>query len=120
MYPLRHKWIKRRYLRRNENQVTDLSSVINFVDNPQTIERYPDVYLNDDGFYRIDPDIFFKRYTYIIITDKNLSSSFKTLISHKQSRGISAKLFLLNDIYSNYSGASRTAARTTRPNTEFH
>ncbi|MCG8549601.1 MAG: C25 family cysteine peptidase [Desulfobacterales bacterium] len=88
-----------------ENQVTDISSVINFVDNPQTIELYPDVYLNDKGFYRIDPDIFFKRYTYIIITDKNLSASFTPLISHKQSRGISAKLFLLSDIYSNYSGA---------------
>lgn len=88
----------------NENQVTDLSSVINFVDNPQTIELYPDIYLDNNGFYRIDPDILFRRYTYIIITDKDLSASFKPLISHKQSRGISARLFVLSDIYSNYSG----------------
>ncbi|WP_320043000.1 C25 family cysteine peptidase [uncultured Desulfobacter sp.] len=88
----------------NENQITDLASVINFVDNPQTIELYPDIQLNENGFYQIDQGFFLKRYPYIIITNKALSASFKPLISHKQNRGISAKIFFLSDIYSHYSG----------------
>jgi len=88
----------------NDNQVTDLSSIINFVDNPKAIEWYPNIQLNDNGFHQIDPDLFIRRYTYIIITDQELSGAFKPLISHKQSRGISARIFDLNYIYSRYSG----------------
>lgn len=80
-----------------------ISEVMARVDNPATIETYPDVNLNDDMKIDIikELDVI---YQYVIITTSNLSASFQSLADHKSRRGLYSRVVTTSYIYSNFTG----------------
>jgi len=81
----------------------DLTPVAGTVDNPSELKTYPGMEVADDGSLMMmrtaEPP-----YTYVIITNSSLESSFEVLAAHKNSRGISATVVTTTWVYENYSG----------------
>ncbi len=91
-------------LRRRAFKKADKTYMRKMVDNPQTVDTYPEGVPAETSFpeSRLDPA---DSYQYVIITSETLGDSeFTRLVENKQARGITTTIKTTEWIYQNYEG----------------
>jgi Ca2+-binding RTX toxin-like protein len=87
------------FLRNSED---DKTRVANFVVNPGGIQRYSSQAADSqplDGTLPFDGS-----YEYVIVTSSSLVDEFQPLITHKMSKGLTAAIVTMEDIYNRFDG----------------
>ncbi|RLC96135.1 MAG: hypothetical protein DRI77_08990, partial [Chloroflexi bacterium] len=82
----------------------DAERVRDLVDNPQSLDTYPDATAKKEEQLSASLVDLADPYDYILITSAALSSTFQTLVDWKASKGLAARIFTTEDIYANYTG----------------
>ncbi len=84
------------------NSEGDAALVSAMVANPQDIVSYEG--LSSEDFSPLLPP---GSYDYVLITSNALTTDFQPLIAQKQSRGVDAVIYTVEDIYTNYTGVDQ-------------